>query len=126
MDFLTKIKPLFSNVYLDFGQMSAENEMRILFTHFLPMLGGICKIRCYNDCVELLERHFPGTLTMTKELELSGLQSEPASIPVYLRWLNAPQDFAVDGPRFLTMLAKSTPITAMVDAVCQVFFVIFF
>ena len=56
---------------------------------------------------------------MAKKLKL--IYPELAtSIPTYLNWLNAPLDFGVDGPRFLTLKAESETIFAIVDAVREV------
>ena len=124
LDFLHKIKPLFTDVFLDvsglsFSTKSAKN-VRILFGHFLPMLASIRKIRCSNECIQFLEQHFNGTLAMAKEMILSG-NAKPAFIPAYLNWLNAPFGFdGVHGPRCLKMFANSKTIFAIVDAVRKV------
>ena len=93
--------------------------MRVLFTHLLPMLGGIRKMRCDKNSVDILERHFPGTLAHIKDLSLS-TSAYIGYIAPYLKWLIAAQDFDVHGPRFLTMTLFSTTIAAMVKAVRKV------
>ena len=119
LDFLAKIKSLFTNVIICQKGYLTEYNMGIVFTHLLPMLDTIRAIRCENDCMELLEVFFPGTLPLAKELDLSD-NAEPAYIPTYLKWLNAPQDFALHGPRFLKINAKSETITAIIDAIRKV------
>ena len=122
LDFLKKIKPLLNNVIIR-GLIDREENLCILFGHLLPMLGidSIRQISCADCCLELLERHFPGTLALAKELDL-GLPDEPASIPTYLRWLNAPLDFDQHGPRFLKLYAQSyTNFAPLVDALRKVF-----
>ena len=98
--------------------------MRVLFTHLLPMLASIRRIRCDQSCVELLEAHFPGTLTLAKELELNLIGVQTAYTPSCLNWLNAPQNTDVDRPRFLKIKAFSKTIFAIVEAVRQVFLIL--
>ena len=82
------------------------------------MLDSIRRIRSNNEEIEFLERHFPSTLAMAKELEL--FEAKLASIPTYLNWLCAPQDFALHGPKFLKASAKLKTIYAIIDAVSKV------
>ena len=117
--FLDKIKLLFTNVFLAiFSTQSAPNNMRIVFTHILPMLGSIRGINCDNDGLGLLEQQFSGTLAQAKELDL--FKPKPASIPTCLDWLDAPLDFHMLGPRLLRAYAEATTIFAIVDAVRKV------
>ena len=121
LDFLNKIRPLFTNVFLNMASAYPENNMHLLLTYFLPMVGSIQGIRCSNECLEFSEQHFPGTMALAKELELA--YPEPAAIPSYLDWLRAPQDFHMLGPRFLYVETNSETIFAIVDAVRQVGFI---
>ena len=117
---LDNIKPLFTNVFLViFSMQSALNDMQIVFTHLLPMLGSIRGIGCDDiGIVEFLEQQFPGTLAQAKELDL--FAPKPTSIPACLNWLSAPLDFNLHGPRFLTGYARSEFIFAIVDTVRKV------
>ena len=119
MDFLDRIEPLFTNVFLNIGPIKPAIPHCVFFGNILPMLRSIRGIYCDNNCVELLERHFPGALARSKELDL--IDATLAGIPAYLNWLNAPQDFDVDGPRFLVVYGESMLASAIVDAVRQVF-----
>ena len=122
LDFLNKIKPLFTNVFLNIRCLSLTTEratnMRILLGHLQPMLASIRGIRCYNQRIGFLEQHCSGILALAKELHLYD-HAKTAFIPAYLRWLNTPRDF--DGPRFLATFARSETIFAMIEAVRQVF-----
>ena len=90
-----------------------------MLTYLLPMLGSIRGICCFNDGVELLEQHFPGTLALAKELRLAC--PKPASIPTYLNWLDVPQNFGEHGPRFLWAHGCSETLSiAIMDAVRKV------
>jgi len=87
------------------------------------MLGSIRGI--YFDLndgmkMESFEQRFPGTLALAKELWLYKYDTRPASIPIpaLLNWLTAPQNFDVDGPRFLYVNVNT--ISAFVDAVRKV------
>ena len=114
LTFLDKVKPLFTNVNLSIGSKQST-KLRILFGHLLPKLGSIHEICCDNDDIKLLEQHYPGTLALAKELVLV---AEPAFIPAYLDWLNAPLDCVEHGrPRLLVMGAESETIHAIVEAV---------
>ena len=119
LDFLNKIKPLLTNVFLRIGIVKSERNMRTLLAHLLPMLGSIRAIRCDNACVEFLERHFPGTLARAREL--LDLYADRDWIPTYLDWLSAPHDFGAQGPRFWKMNASSDDIISIVKAVRKVF-----
>ena len=99
LNFLNKIKPLFTNVFLAINSRKWTTHENIVLVHLLPMLGGIRLIRCVNDCMEHLEREFPGTLARANELEW--FYPESTCIPACLDWLNAPQNFDVNGPRFI-------------------------
>ena len=99
LDFLHKIKPLFTDVFLYIGLSQLTEDLRISFSNLLPMLGSIRGIFCDSNCVELLERDFPGTLAPLKELLLNDLA--PALIPSYLNWLNTPLDSNLDGPKLM-------------------------
>ena len=119
IDFLNKIKPVFTNVFLDIHAIKFATAMRSLFAHLIPMLASIRGIECNHTGLEVLEQQFPGTLAMARELDLH--IAKRAFIPTYLSWLNAP----VHGPRFLKISAGSKAIFAIVDAVHKVWVYIF-
>ena len=116
LQIMDKIKPLFTNVFLSFFNIGSKQtaKLRILLGHLLPMVASICGICCDNDGVRLLEQHYPGTLALAKELELS---ADPASIPAYLDWMSVPLDFDQYAPKFLIFYGKSETIHAIVEAV---------
>ena len=122
-----KIKPLFTNVHLIINnsgetkeeQTNLDENLRILLDHLLPMLGSIRKIECATFFMAFLERKFPGTLALAKELDI--FYALPDSIPTYLNWLCAPQDFDRHGPRFLHIFIMPQ-IPDIVAAVRQVLF----
>ena len=123
--FLHKIKSLFTDVFLNILSLSTKHEstedVRILIGHLLQMIASIRGICCTNEWLEFLEQHFLGTLALAKELELYDY-AEPAYIPLYLNWLNAPLGFSgVHGPRFLGATAPPETIITIVNAVHQVF-----
>ena len=116
LDFLEKIKSLFTNVDLEMVTTKTDDTF---LAHLLPMLGSIHGIRfSYDVDLNSFEQRFPGTLALSKELEL--MFAQPAFIPSYLNWLNAPLDFNLYGPRFLWTIANLKTILAIVDAVRKV------
>ena len=119
LDFLDKIKLLFTNVYLDIPSIQLTN-LRIVLAHLLPMLASIRGIQCSNECIQLFARQFSGILTPAKELHLYKM-AELASVPACLDWLCSSQDFVGLWPRFFTTLADSKTIIAIVDDVHKVF-----
>ena len=126
MDFLHKVKPLFTNVFLEITAVESDTSLCTVLAHLLPMLASIHRIECNsNKEIHMLEQHFPGTLGRAKELAFPPWARElvaEADIPAYLDWLNAPLDFAVHGPRFLKCRPELATANAIVDAVRQVSF----
>ena len=119
LDFLNKIKRLFKNVFLVILPTQSElNDLQIVLTQLLPMLGSIRGIYCNDISMELLEQHFPSKLALAKELQM--FDPQPAFIPACLNWLSAPQDFHMLGPRCLRAYADATTNFAIVDAVRKV------
>ena len=87
------------------------------------MLGSIRGIYFdHSDGMEMesFEQRFPETLALAKELWLYKFDTRLASIPALLNWLTAPQNFDVDGPRFLSVDSNVKTIFAFVDAVRKV------
>ena len=115
LDFLDKLKPLFTNVFLDLLHIDTlldplgigskqTGKLRIVLSHLLPMLANIHAIQCDSNGLKVLEKHFPDTLAATKELLVV---ADLAFSRSYLRWLNAPLDFDQHGPRFLVLYPAS-------------------
>ena len=91
--------------------------------HLLPMLGSIRGIHfSYDVDLHSFEQRFPGTLALAKELHLQLFQFDTQTASALLDWLTVPQDFDVDGPRFLTVFT-TLKIDPIVDAVRKVFIV---
>ena len=81
------------------------------------MIGNVRGICCGNNCMELLEQHFPETLVRVNELQLFIATNFKSA---YLDWPTAPLDFEQHGPRFLKMDVSVTFIS-IIDAVRKVF-----
>ena len=123
LNFMAKIKSLFTNVFIciePIGTSKRERDLCILLDHLLPMVTSIRGIYCHNDCIELLDNHFPGTLESAKELKVKVPFVDPAHL-AYFDWLNAPQDYEQHGPRFLVIDDGVKDYIDIVGGVRQVF-----